>query len=96
MTLPMTKPMMTLMTTAEPGSGDAAAQGNPDPVSLPELAARAHELAGSQGIPEAFQALADRLPDATSASALYGFGASLSLAIGDFASALDAATRRSP
>lgn len=66
----------------------------PDPVRLAELAARAHELAGSEGIPEAFQALADRLPGATSGSAMYGFGVRISLAVGDLAAALDAAAAR--
>ncbi len=66
----------------------------PDPRRLADLAARAHELAGAEGIPEAVQALADRWPGATSGTALYGFGAAVSLAIGDLAAALDAAAER--
>lgn len=81
---------------AAPGADSASVPPTegPDPVRLAELAARAHELAGSEGIPEAFQALADRLPGATSGSAMYGFGARVSLAIGDLAAALDAAAAR--
>lgn len=79
--------------TTEPGEGGwrSPAWGGADPARVAELADRAHELAGSEGIPEAFQALADRLPEATCGSALYALGVGVSLAIGDLAAALDQA-----
>ena len=75
--------------------GDGAAPGTGSSTDLAALAERAHRLAGPTGVPEAVQALADRLSEATCGSVLYEFGATLSVALGDLAAALEAAARRS-
>lgn len=73
-----------------PGQGSAG-QGPADAERWAQLARELRDFAGSEGAPEATQTLADLLPGMTSGSALYAFGASLSLVLGDAASALEAA-----
>ncbi len=59
-----------------------------------DLVRRLHQLATDHGAPGATQTAADHLPGLTSGHALYAFGATLSLAIGDLACAVEAAQRR--